>query len=63
MTRLVYDGECGFCRYTVDYARAVTGDGVEYAPYQAVADQYPDLNTEDFARSIWFFAVKAMPRA
>ena len=56
MTRLVYDGECGFCRYTVDYARAVTGDGVEYAPYQAVADQYPDLNTEDFAKSIRFFA-------
>ena len=56
MTRLVYDGECGFCRYTVDYARAVTGDTVEYVAYQAVADQYPDLGTDDFARSIWFFA-------
>ena len=56
MTRLVYDGECGFCRYTVDYARAVTGDAVEYVPYQAVADQYPDLGNDDFARSIWFFA-------
>ena len=55
MTRLVYDGECGFCRYTVDYARAVTGDTVEYVAYQAVADQYPDLGTDDFARSIWFF--------
>ena len=32
--RLVYDGECGFCRYTVDYAHAITGDDVEYVPYQ-----------------------------
>ena len=54
--RLVYDGECGFCRYTVDYARAVTGDAVEYVPYQTVADEYPDRSEEGFAASIWFFA-------
>lgn len=54
--RLVYDGECGFCRYTVDYAHAITGDDVEYVPYQDVADQYPDHNAEDFAAAIWLFA-------
>ena len=54
--RLVYDGECGFCRYTVDYARAVTGEAVEYVPYQAVVDEYPDRSEEDFAASIWLFA-------
>ncbi|MCY3812798.1 MAG: lipase maturation factor family protein [Gammaproteobacteria bacterium] len=54
--RLVYDGECGFCRYTVDYAHAITGDDVEYVPYQDVADQYPDHGAEDFAASIWLFA-------
>ena len=53
--RLVYDGDCGFCRYTVDYARALTGDGVEYLPYQAVAGEYPSLGAADFARSIWLF--------
>ena len=53
--RLVYDGDCGFCRYTVDYARALTRDGVEYLPYQAVAGEYPSLGAADFARSIWLF--------
>ena len=54
--RLVYDGDCGFCRYTVDYAHAVTGDAVEYVPYQAVAEEYPERSEADFAASIWFFA-------
>ena len=54
--RLVYDGDCGFCRYTVDYARAVTGDAVEYVPYQTVANQYHDRSEADFAASIWYFA-------
>jgi len=53
--RLVYDGDCGFCRYTVDYARALTGEAVDYLPYQTVAHEYPSLDAEDFARSIWFF--------
>ena len=54
--RLVYDGDCGFCRYTVDYARAVTGDAVEYVPYQSVVDQYPEYSAEDFAKSIRLLA-------
>ena len=54
--RLVYDGDCGFCRYTVDYARAVTGDAVDYVPYQSVVDQYPEYSAEDFAKSIRLFA-------
>ena len=54
--RLVYDGECGFCRYTVDYAHAITGDDVEYVAYQDVADQYADHTPDDFAKSIRLFA-------
>lgn len=53
--RLVFDGDCGFCRYTVGYARALTGDAVEYLPYQEVLDQYPDLSAADFRASIWLF--------
>ena len=54
--RLAFDGECGFCRYTVEYARAVTGAAVEYVPYQSVLDEYPDLTAADFAKSIRLFA-------
>ena len=53
--RLVYDGDCGFCRYTVDYARRLTGDRVEYRPYQDVLEEYPDLAAADFKASIWLF--------
>lgn len=53
--RFVFDGDCGFCRYTVDYARALTGNAVEYRPYQEVAADYPHLSESDFARSIWLF--------
>lgn len=53
--RLVFDGDCGFCRYTVEYARAVTLDRVEYRPYQEVATAYPDVTVEDFATSIQLF--------
>ena len=53
--RLVFDGECGFCLYSVEYARAVTLDRVEYRPYQEVASEYSDVATEDFAASIQLF--------
>ena len=53
---LVFDGDCGFCRYCVDYARAVTdveaNHGVRYEPYQQVAPQYPDISVEEFKASI-----------
>jgi Lipase maturation factor/DCC1-like thiol-disulfide oxidoreductase len=51
--RLVFDGDCGFCRYTVDYARELTGPQVEYQPYQEVLADYPDLSADDFLASIW----------
>ena len=53
---LVYDGDCGFCRYTVDYARAVTDiearASVRYEPYQSVASSYPDVSISQFQQSI-----------
>lgn len=54
--RLVFDGECGFCRYTVAYAYEVTLNRVEYLPYQEVADAHPDVSVEEFAASIQLFA-------
>jgi predicted DCC family thiol-disulfide oxidoreductase YuxK len=54
-TRLVFDGECGFCRYSVEYARAVTVDRVEYRPYQEVASEHSGVTTQEFAASIQLF--------
>ena len=53
--RLVFDGDCGFCRYCVEYARAVTQELVEYRPFQEVASEHSEVTTEEFAASIQLF--------
>ena len=54
--RLVYDGDCAFCRYMQGYAASVTGDAVEYRPYREVLADHPDVSEADFARTIWLFS-------
>jgi len=49
---LIYDGECGFCRVWIARWRRVTGDRVEYAPYQEVAARFPEIPPERFRRSV-----------
>ena len=50
---LIFDGDCGFCRYCVEYARRLTGEQVRYEPYQSVADQFDDISRADLQRSIY----------
>ena len=54
--RLVFDGDCGFCGYWARYWQKLTGDRVEYRPYQEVAGQYPSLSEADFRRAVQFIA-------
>ncbi|HEV2979619.1 MAG TPA: lipase maturation factor family protein [Casimicrobiaceae bacterium] len=49
---LVYDGDCGICRYWVDYWQGLTGAGVLYRPYQEAAADFPRIPLPEFARSI-----------
>jgi predicted DCC family thiol-disulfide oxidoreductase YuxK len=49
---LVYDGDCGFCLRWIERWRALTGERVEYAPYQRVAARLPDVPPEDFLRAV-----------
>ncbi len=51
---LVYDGDCGICRYWVNYWHGLTGDSVDYRLYQDVAGNYPDLPLAEFRRSIQY---------
>ena len=54
--RLVYDGDCAFCRYMQAYAASVTGDAVEYRPYQEVLRDHPDVPEAEFAETIRLFS-------
>jgi predicted DCC family thiol-disulfide oxidoreductase YuxK len=51
---LLYDGDCTFCRYSVDYLLLVTGDRVGYAPYQQQSGLYPEIPEERCRKSIQF---------
>lgn len=53
---LVYDGQCDFCRYWVNYWRRLTGPQVDYVPYQDAQGRYPDVSPAAFAASIHYFA-------
>jgi predicted DCC family thiol-disulfide oxidoreductase YuxK len=51
---LVFDGDCGFCRFWVARWRHRTGSAVEYVPFPAAegAPRFPDIPRERFARAV-----------
>jgi predicted DCC family thiol-disulfide oxidoreductase YuxK len=49
---LIYDGDCDFWAYQARYWQRLTGDAVDYQPYQAVAARYPGVPSEEFARAV-----------
>jgi predicted DCC family thiol-disulfide oxidoreductase YuxK len=53
---LIYDGDCGFCVYSVRYWQKLTRDAVEYRPYQDAAAQFPDISQAEFQRAIQYIA-------
>jgi predicted DCC family thiol-disulfide oxidoreductase YuxK len=53
---LIYDGQCGFCVYWARYWQKLTGNKVQYSPYQEVAAQYPEIPLEDFQNGVQYIA-------
>ena len=49
---LIWDGECHFCRRWIERWRVITGGEVEYAPYQEIAERFPEIPREQFQRSV-----------
>ncbi|MBI3550612.1 MAG: lipase maturation factor family protein [Elusimicrobia bacterium] len=49
---LLFDGDCGFCRYWIARWRAVTGERVEYVPYQEAAEHLTEEAKEKFSRAV-----------
>jgi predicted DCC family thiol-disulfide oxidoreductase YuxK len=47
----VYDGECAFCRRWVRRWQGITGDAVEFVPYQDAASRFPQIPIENFKRA------------
>src|SRR5213082_543964 len=51
---MIWDGECHFCRRWIERWRDITAGKVEYAPYQEIADRFPEIPLEQFQRSVVF---------
>ena len=51
---LIYDGDCAFCMFWLRYWQRLTGDRVNYAPYQEVAAQFPAIPAAAFQRAVQY---------
>jgi predicted DCC family thiol-disulfide oxidoreductase YuxK len=49
---LIFDGDCGFCRRWIERWRGITGDRIDYAPYQEAAPRFPEISEEEFRESV-----------
>ena len=49
---LVFDGDCAFCRIWIEFWKRLTGGQIAYAPYQEVAERFPQIPPENFQRAV-----------
>jgi len=49
---VVFDGDCGFCRFWIERWKSITGDRLDYEPYQEAAGRFPEISVEEFRRSM-----------
>ncbi len=53
---LIYDGDCGFCGYWARYWNKLTGERVDYRPFQEVAAEHPGIRSAEFQRAVQYIA-------
>jgi predicted DCC family thiol-disulfide oxidoreductase YuxK len=51
---LIFDGDCHFCRRWIERWREFTAGAVEYAPFQEVAERFPEIPREAFEHAVQF---------
>jgi predicted DCC family thiol-disulfide oxidoreductase YuxK len=51
---LIYDGDCGICGEWVAHWRKLTGERIDYRPYQNAASEFPDIGIAEFRAAIQF---------
>lgn len=50
---LNYDGACDFCCIWIGYWQHLTGDRVDYQPFQTAADQFPHIPRSAFESAVY----------
>src|SRR5437763_4513928 len=49
---MIWDGECHFCRHWIERWCEITAGEVDYAPYQEIAERFPEIPREQFQNSV-----------
>ena len=49
---MVWDGECGFCKYWIRVWEKRTGESIEYVTFQHQADRFPDIPKKYFEDAV-----------
>jgi predicted DCC family thiol-disulfide oxidoreductase YuxK len=49
---MVFDGDCGFCKFWIERWSRATGGRIDYKPYQEVALQYPEVPLSVFESAV-----------
>jgi len=49
---LIYDGDCSFCKFWIEYWKSVTEARISYAPYQEVAGEFPQIPVSTFQAAV-----------
>ena len=49
---MLFDGDCGFCRYWIEKWQRVTQDRVQYRPFQEALVQFPQLTEKECMESV-----------
>ncbi len=51
---MIWDGDCSFCKYWVSYWADMSGDSIQYTPYQEASKDFPDIDPELFRQAVRF---------
>jgi predicted DCC family thiol-disulfide oxidoreductase YuxK len=51
---VLFDGDCRFCRRWIERWREMTGDAVEYAPFQEAGERFPEIPRAQFEEALHF---------
>lgn len=49
---LVFDADCGFCLFWIEYWRRLTGETVAYEPFQEAASHFPEIPVGNFQKTV-----------
>lgn len=49
---LIWDGQCGFCKYWVIRWRHLTGHSIRYVPYQRIHQRIDEIPENEFRKAV-----------